>query len=169
MRYKITYLICIPLMVLIGMWGFSRLCDVICVLMYGWSIHYIEMPRLWGDGSMEWYYPRYNTVSFYYIAAIIAVIWMLKYTKKHFVEGYRTVYQICIPLMVIIGLWLFGCVLWWLTGDPYIFLPYIHVGVPIWPSVFSFYMIAAIISIVWELIYARKHSEKGIKNNQEEL
>ena len=164
MRNKITYLICIPLMVLIGMCVFSSLCDVICVLMYGWSIHYIEMPNFLGDGSVEWHYPRYNTVSFYFIAAIITVIWVLNYAKKHFVDGYRTVYQICIPLMVIIGLWLFSCVLWWITGEPYIFLPYIHVGVAIWPSVFTFYMIAAIITIVWELKYVKRCS-KNVSSN----
>lgn len=184
MRYKITYLICIPLMVLIGMWVFSCILDAYTIIAFhGWyegtSVHrwhYIDIP-LFNNTFFTWAYPKPDRPSFYFLSMIISVIWVLRYSKKHLAESYHTIYQICIPFMVLVGMWVFSGVLGCCTlipekllgyGDTMHRFKYIDIydaglfsldGIISWAypkaTRFSFYFIAAIIAVIWELKYVK--------------
>ena len=194
MRNKITYLICIPLMVLIGMWVFSCILDAYTIIAYqGWGFgstwdlasttthrfHYIDIVFFNGP-YVAWAYPKPDRPSFYFLSMIISVIWILRYSKKHLAESYQTIYQICIPFMVLVGMWLFSGVLGCCTfipekllgyGDPMHRFKYIDIydgglfsldGIISWAypkaTRFSFYFIAAIITVIWELKYVKRCS-----------
>ena len=84
-RYKNTYQICLPFIVLIGMWILSLVLDFYTAIVYlpESRFNYIEMPLFIDNSFIAWFYPKPNRFSFYFIAAIITVILELKFAKKH--------------------------------------------------------------------------------------
>ena len=83
-RFKNTFQICIPFMVLCGMWVVSNLFYLYALLMYPTyyrDLGLIELPIPF-IGDIAWHYPTPSRFSFYFISAIISVIWELRYARK---------------------------------------------------------------------------------------
>ena len=85
-RFKTTFQLCIPIMVLCGLWVVSNLFHLYALLKYPAyyrDLSMIELPVPFLGGLFTWHYPTPHTFSFYFIAAIITVIWELWYAKEH--------------------------------------------------------------------------------------
>ena len=85
-RFKTTFQLCIPIMVLCGMWVVSNLFDLYALQMYPAfyrDLGLIDVSIPFKDGTFAWHYPTPSRFSFYFISAIITVILELWYAKKH--------------------------------------------------------------------------------------
>lgn len=76
---------CLPFIVLIGMWILSLILDFYTAIAYlpEERFSYIGIPLFFDNGSVAWFYPKPNRFSFYFIAAIITVNLELRFAKKH--------------------------------------------------------------------------------------
>lgn len=86
-RFKTTFQLCIPVMVLCGMWVVSNLFYLYALQMYPAfyrDLGLIDVSIPFKDGIFAWHYPTPSRFSFFYfISAIITVILELWYAKKH--------------------------------------------------------------------------------------
>lgn len=85
-RFKTTFQLCLPIIVLCGMWVISNLFYLYALLMYPAyyrDLGLIELPIPFVDSMLSWHYPTPNRFSFYFLSAIVTVILELWFAKKH--------------------------------------------------------------------------------------
>ena len=68
-RFKTTFQLCLPIMVLCGMWVISNLFYLYALLMYPAyyrDLELIDFPIPFVGGMFSWHYPTPNRFSFYF-------------------------------------------------------------------------------------------------------
>ncbi len=84
MNYKLTFQLCLPLVALIFVWLFSKLCDLYILLSFPYELrHYgcIYVPIVGTDSLVPFSYPTPERFSFYVLVAAITVVLELIYAN----------------------------------------------------------------------------------------